>query len=212
MIPSAILKKYSAFSKDRIYSGCALLYQYLHSYKPFPRRDKKNLYTILVMLEGLMDTEILLKYVINQAKELQHIKFIIRSHPALPITFLLSKMGKNISELPLNIEVSYSKEITEDVKRCDVGLYWQTATSLEALMLGRPIIWFDRGDVLSLDPLFGFSEFKWTVQFETPLSSVLIKIKNLTNDEYNFRMQNGRKYVSKYFCQCNEKSLSYFIV
>ena len=207
-----IIKKYSFVSADRIWPGCALLYQYLYDYKPFSRRHKSKSCTILVMLEGVFEASKLLDYAINQAYNLPTVKFVVRSHPSLPFEVLLQSIGKRQIELPINLVTSNYNEVSKDVKRCDVGLYWGTATAVEALMMGKPIIWFNRGDVLSFDPLFDFSEFKWTVQFETPISNVLEKINHLTDEEYRFKSLKGIEYVSQYFEQCNEKNIKSFVI
>jgi hypothetical protein len=206
---SKILEKYSFFPGHRIYSACAILYQYLHSHKTILRRGKSK-YTVLVMLEGVLDAGLLLEYAINQAINFPYIKFIIRSHPALPFLDLLKHIGKIKLELPVNIVTSENNKVEDDVKECDVGLYWGTATSVEALMIGVPLIWFDRGDVLSYDPLFEFTDFKWTVQFQSPIDSVLDEINNLTDKEYNSGMLKGREYVSQYFTKCNKANISHF--
>ncbi len=207
-----IIKEYSFVSADRIWPGCALLYQYLYDYKPFSRRHESKSCTILVMLEGVFEASKLLDYAINQAHNLPTVKFVVRSHPSLPFEVLLQSIGKRQIELPMNLVTSNYNEVSKDVERCDVGLYWGTATAVEALMMGKPIIWFNRGDVLSFDPLFDFSEFKWTVQFETPISKVLEKINNLTDEEYRFKSLKGIEYVSQYFEQCNEKNIKSFVI
>ena len=211
LISSNILKRYSAFPKENIHPGCAPLYQYLYSYEDSYDRGKTVSYMVLVMLEGLLETEILVKYVINQARLLPDIKFLIRSHPSLSFESILKNIGGNLLNLPTNIKVSKCKKVSEDVKRCDVGLYWQTATSIEMLMMGRPLIWFDRGDVLSLDPLFEFDSFKWSVTPNMPLSTVLEEIQNMTDGEFFSRSSKGKEYVSQYFNKCSENSLNYFV-
>jgi hypothetical protein len=207
-----IIKKNSFVSADKILPGCALLYQYLYDYKPFSRRYESKSCTILVMLEGVLEASKLLDYAINQAHNLPTVKFVVRSHPSLPFEVLLQSTGKRQTELPVNLVTSNHNKVSKDVERCDVGLYWGTATAVEALMMGKPIIWFNRGDVLSFDPLFDFSEFKWTVQFETPISKVLEKINNLTDEEYRFKSLKGIEYVSQYFEQCNEKNIKSFVM
>jgi hypothetical protein len=206
---SKILKKYSSLPSHKIYSGCALLYQYLYDLKTVSR-GSGLINSVLVMLEGVFDAGLLLKYAINQAKHYSNIKFIIRSHPALPLPNLIKHIGQNISELPSNIKISKNIKVIKDIEECDVGLYWGTATAVEALMIGMPIIWFDRGDVLSYDPLFDFNDFKWTVRFETPICVAIDKINNLTNEEYNSRALKGRQYVSQYFEKCSKTNVGYF--
>jgi hypothetical protein len=205
-----ILKKYSNLPDNFIKPGCALVHQYLYHIQALPRRKHVKIHTVLVVLEGVLEAYKLLTYAINQARDLSFIVFRVRSHPSLGFDSLLKYAGLKQEDLPINMEISNYDEVLEDAKICDIVLYWGTATAVEILMLGRPLIWFDRGDVLSFDPLFDFSEFKWIVRFKTPILSVLEKVNNLTDEEYRLKSLKGIEYVSQYFEQCNEKNIKSF--
>ena len=84
-------------------------------------------------------------------------------------------------------------------------------TSLEALMLGKPIIQFDRGDFLNYDPLFDFIEFKWQVSKESPLNNALNEIQNLPDTCFEKYQKRGRKYVEDYFYPVTKDRLSLFL-
>ena len=76
--------------------------------------------------------------------------------------------------------------------------------------MGRPIIWFDRGDVLSFDPLFDFSEFKWVVNSETSIIKTLKEINNLEDKVYESKANKGIKYVSQYLEKCTSEKVKLF--
>ena len=205
-----ILKKYSHFPVENIFSGCAPLYQYLYNFSAFLKRGPPSRYTVLVMLEGVLEARVLLQYAISQAMCLPYVKFLVRSHPSLPIESLLKNMETSLIELPGNIYISDCDKVSDDVERSDVGLYWGTATAVENLMMGRPIIWFDRGDVLSFDPLFDFSEFKWVVNSETSIIKTLKEINNLEDKVYESKANKGIKYVSQYLEKCTSEKVKLF--
>jgi hypothetical protein len=206
-----VLKKYSCYNDENIITGCAFLYQHLHRYKILPRRNPPNVYTVLVMLEGVIETSSLLKYAINQAYDLPNVKFLVRAHPSFPLEMILTHMEVDLDNLPNNMIASNCANVLDDIKNCDVGLYWCTATSAEVLMMGRPIVWFDRGDVLNFDPLFDFHDFKYVVQESTPIVDTLLKINSLIDDEYKLKANKGREYISQYFEQCSDQNIKFFV-
>ena len=88
---------------------------------------------------------------------------------------------------------------------------WGTTVSLEALMVGKPIIHFDRGDLLNYDPLFEFSDFKWKVQRKDSLHTIIQNIQALPETLYCEHQQQGRKYVEQYFFPVTDGNMSKFL-
>ena len=207
-----ILKRYSSFSDEKIAIGCALRYQYLYDFKLLPRRmASENPFVILVALEGQVEVASLLSYAIDQARELPDVKFKIRTHPVLTFKVLLKFMGMNESDLPANIFVSNVSKVAEDIKECDVVLYWGTTVALEALMMGRPVIHFNRGDVLNYDPLFEFADFKWVMTRTGAMQEVLSEIQGLEDKDYLLLSNQGRSYVEQYLSRVNNSNMSNFL-
>ena len=66
-----------------------------------------------------------------------------------------------------------------DVENSSTVLCRGTTVALEALMMEKPLIHFDRGNFLSYDPLFEFDDFKWTVRKSQELSPVLAERERL---------------------------------
>jgi hypothetical protein len=149
-VPATIMERNGALPKERLREACALRFGYLYNFKPMPRRSLQDRFLVLVVLEGVKDVLPLVKYVLGQAPHCRNVKLRIRTHPVLPFERLLSFLGRDV-EIHDNVEVSHGRSILEDLKDCDVVLYWGTTVALEALMLGRPVINFDRGDSLSYD-------------------------------------------------------------
>jgi hypothetical protein len=207
-----ILKRYSFFSNEKILSGCALRYQYLYEYDLLARRPPSHQpFKLLIALEGVVEVTELLSYAIAQALELPNIRFTVRTHPILPLNKLLAILGMSINDLPENMFVSNARKVSEDIEQCDAVLYWGTTVAVEALMMGRPTINFDRGDVISYDPLFEFNEFKWITRHDCSLQNILAEIKCLTDVEYIHRRLLGRDYVEKYLAKIDEQSMESFL-
>ena len=109
------------------------------------------------------------------------------------------------------MENSTYSEVLEDLKDCDAILYWGTTVAMEALMVGKPIIQFDRGDLLNYDPLFEFTDFKWQVQMKDSLQKIIQKIQALPETQYCKHQQQGRKYMEQYFYPVTKENLKKFL-
>ena len=117
----------------------------------------------------------LLNYALSQAVLIKDAVFRMRTHPAFPWNQLLSLSSWD-KVVPENVENSTYSEVLEDLKDCDAILYWGTTVAMEALMVGKPIIQFDRGDLLNYDPLFEFVDFKWQVQRKDSLKKIILSL------------------------------------
>jgi hypothetical protein len=208
-VPVDILKKYSTFKKEFIQAACALRFDYLFKYEHLPRRKSQDFLSILVVLEGVKDVLSLVEYVFDFASRLSNVRFRIRAHPVLPFEKLLECLGKNVKQV--NCDISHDVTILEDITNCDVVLYWGTTVALEALMMGRPVIHFDRGDVLSYDPLFDLESFKWKVTALDDLSHVIDSIRGMSDHEYYKLQKSARQYIMNYFHPISDITLSQFL-
>jgi hypothetical protein len=209
-IPASIVERYGALSDGRIRVACALRFGYLYSLDSLPRQNFPDSFRVLVVLEGVRDVLPLVKYVLDHAPTCRKMKFRIRAHPVLPFDRLLSHLGRN-AKINDNVEVSHGRSILEDLEECDVVLYWGTTVALEALMLGKPVVHFDRGDTLSYDPLFELEDFKWTVDAVADLNAILNEIRTLPDQEYYVLQERARQYVMEYFLRPQDNSMSQFL-
>ncbi len=207
-VPSGIMRHYGMLSDDCIRPACALRYDYLYNIDY--REKKKGRFLVLVALEGVLEVLPLLEYVFDQAPKCSNAFFRIRAHPVMPLPEVLSRLGRRIDPEG-NIETSSGGTVVSDVEKSSAILYWGTTVALEALMMGKPLIHFDRGDLLSYDPLFEFNDFKWTVGKNKDLHTVLEEIRNLSDEKHAVLSERGRNYISSYFNKVNEKSMSKFL-
>ena len=209
-VTASILKKYSFFTAENINSGAALRYKYLYNLDKIKNVHNEP-YIILVALEGALEASSLLQYVINQAKILSNIRFIIRAHPVITLDTLIKFSKIKWNDVTRNIEVSHSSEVFDDVSKSHAVLYWGSTISVEALMIGKPLICFDRGDALSYDPLYEFTSFKWNVNSNSNLTGVVNEIQLMRDNEYKLKRDEGIKYVKKYFVEPSQNNMNFFI-
>jgi len=210
-IPAEIIREYGAFPPDRVKAACALRYEYLRGLKPTARSaDDGEPFTVLVAPEGMAEAVDLIRYALDQAVRCPDVRFRIRTHPLTPLRTYLEALGRSLEAYP-NVEVSGFAEVAEDISRCDALLYWGSTVALEGLMIGVPLIHYDRGDMLSYDPLFRFDRFKWTVSRETPLADVVGEIRRLDQAVRDRLSGEGRAYIERYFLPVTDAGLALFL-
>ena len=215
-IPKQILAAYSSYPKDRIHIGCALRFESLQKLPLLPRKKlihnkKEKKFTLLIAFGGSKEEVPLLDYVLQQTQENLDIVFRARTHPTFSFEQLYKHSLWKNRNLPENLETSIEPTVIEDLKNCDAVLYWGTTVSLEALMMGKPIIQFDRGDFLNYDPLFEFQDFKWQVKNDYSLEPILKEIQTIPELQYKKLQKKGQEYVKSYFYSVNPERLSLFL-
>ncbi|MBU2511639.1 hypothetical protein KJ966_09870 [bacterium] len=206
-IPALIMQKYGNYPSNRIYQACALRYDYLHN-SNFSDLKKSRINQVLIPLEGDKDVISLVEYVKEQSIFLKDRTFKFRAHPSLPFERLSAMM--NWENVPKNIEISQGTSVLEDIENCDTVLYWGTTVALEAIMAGKPVIHFDRGDLLSFDPLFDLDAFKWQVDKSQELLSIIDQIECIPIDEYKDLHTIARDYVKNYFFPVTDDVIKLF--
>jgi predicted glycosyltransferase len=69
---------------------------------------------------------------------------------------------------------------------------------MEAIALGIPAIYLDLGNFLNTDPMFGWSDFKWTVTEPFQLIDIIEHIESMHQDKFKNLQQQGVNYVYSY--------------
>jgi hypothetical protein len=211
MITKKILLKYGSYPKGQIEVGCALRFESLQNLPLLKcRKESKQNFVLLVAFGGSQEEIPLLNYALGQATLNKDVIFCMRTHPTIPWDRLLLFSKSDIT-LPENVRTSTYSEVLEDLKSCDAVLYWGTTVALESLMVGKPVIHFDRNDLLNYDPLFEFTDFKWQVQQKDSLHTIIQDIQAIPENLYYEHQQQGRKYMEEYFYPVTKENLDKFL-
>ena len=207
-ITRGILERYSSYPWDRIKSSCALRHEYIYKLK---KKDVTKNRKILVALEGVYECYKLVNFVFNALSNSKEFQVIIRTHPARPFGKIRRDLCFNI-DLHENFSVSNRKSLKDDLAEIDVLIYWGSTVSMEALMMGIPVIHVSLDDIVTVDPLFDCHHLKWTVENIESLMDVISTIYNLSGQDYLFQYNKAKLYVERYFKKVTDNRLSEFIV
>lgn len=206
--PKRIMERYGCYDTGRIQEACALRFEYLFNIQPKPR-SRSN--CILVALEGVFRVYQLVNYVLRELKESMDYKVNIRTHPAMPLRQIIHKLDYDIESFP-HISLSENASLQQDLSESDMVIYWGSTVALEALMMGKPVIHFDSGDILSYDPLFECHHLKWVVNQHTTLLKVIEEIYDMSDEEFYLQLTQAKEYLDDYFYRITDERLSEFIV
>lgn len=130
----------------------------------------------------------------------------VRPHPSVPLE-------DAFKVAPLTRQDFYSastSSLADDLQWADVVLYSSTTVGLEALAMGIPVVHLDLGTFLDEDPMFGWSEFKWSVADPSDLVKTIQQIEAIPEEMFEQLQHKGQKYVSEYLRPVTPSALKSF--
>lgn len=208
-IPKRIIERYGALNGGVIVPACALRHEYLFTFSA-EKRLRSGI--ILLALEGVPDICGMVNYCLQQLGNNDTYKILIRTHPVLPIKRIQHKLIAPLKSFH-NVIVSEggSRLLKEDIQRAEMVMYWGSTVGMEALWMGKPVIHYDNGSVLSYDPLFECSHLKWSVNGHSSLVSVLNDISVMSDQEFQDQEQKAKEYLHQYFHDITEENMKGFL-
>jgi len=191
-IPRRILIKIGRYPESRVAAGVAL--------RQPPgtgvlREGKQALRRILVVLSSSVDEYVRSLLLLNEAfRGNKDYNVTVRNHPTIPLSAALNVLGP----VEFEFQNSSSKSAAEDLAQCDVVFYTSSTVALEAVALGIPVVYLDLGDFMDPDPLFDFSDLKWTVTRAADVAPVLKRIDSLSAPDLQKRRLSAAAYAVSY--------------
>ena len=207
-ITKDILEKYGSYPKNIIKSSCALRHEYIYELKrkAFTRSCK-----ILVALEGVYECYRLVNFVFNALSNTKDFQVVIRAHPARPFDRIKNELCFDIDS-HTKFSVSNQKSLKDDLEDVDILIYWGSTVSLEALMMGIPVIHVSLDDIVNVDPLFDCRYLKWAVGNTEELQNAVNTIYSISEKDYLDQYNEAKSYVERYFKKVTDNRLSEFII
>jgi len=206
--PKEIMEKYGNYKNGMIETSCGLRFEYLFN---LPVSKRKETGSILLALEGIFEVYEMVNYVLRQLMNKPEYTVTIRTHPVLPLKSFKGKLIADPESMP-NFNLSTGRSLKDDIMSADIIIYWGTTVALEGLSMGKPVIHYDMGTVLSYDPLFECRSLKWTVTRETSLHETIQAIYNLSDEEFYRQQEEAKRYLGSYFYPVTEDNMQKFII
>lgn len=117
----------------------------------------------LVIPDGTIEECLLIfAFVLDAARILPDITFIIRMHPVMPFSTVVDR-DERLRSLPENVRISH-ETIDVDFGRCRWALYRGSGAAIRAVAAGlRPFYFKPPGEKLGIDPLYTMETWKRVV-------------------------------------------------
>ena len=206
IINQKTILKFSEYNKNFVFPACALRFEHLKKIKIKKRKKIKN---ILIALEANTEMKYLMNYIANQTLKLKKLNFVIRPHPMLPLSDILTKTDYPIIDHN-NVTVSFNSLIN-DLKSSDLCIYWGSTVSLEAIKMGIPIVHFRNNSILDYDPLYNFHYLKWIINYKSDLSKTIEKINSINSNKYKSLIRKSNIFLENFFFKVNNNNVKKFL-
>jgi len=201
-----ILKDMGNFPEEKLTAGPAFRFQGLYEKRFQPRKSNNKI--LVAFSIGLDDSINFLKFMLKTLGENKNYSVLIKCHPSMPMEKILSA-GK--LKLPKSFRVIEDRSISELLDEVDMMIYSDTTASMEALMMGIPVIYLDIDSLYEKDALFECNNLKWSVKSPKELKSAINDIYNMTDREYKKQQKLARKYMENYFSRVSEEKMEEFL-
>lgn len=174
------------------------------------RKQGKLITKVLVVLATSLEEYVNTLLFLEQAfADENRFDLQIRPHPSL------MPLEPALEIAPLARSDFYTQStgsIVDALQRADVVLYASSTVCLQAAALGIPTVYVDLGFHVNTDPMFGWNEFKWSVEEPSEVIAVIKQIESLTEETFNQRQQEGRDYAESYLQPVTSDRLESFWV
>ena len=204
-ITRQILIERCHYPAQKLVPGCALRQDYAITSEPTARTKHKR---ALVQLWSVQKSARLINFLHASGIHPDKYRLTLNPHPCNPLEVLIPHLDfKYDHHFPLAVGT-----LNENFKTHDLVIYHGTTTCLDALANGLPVISVEFADFITVDPLFEFTDFKWTARHPAELEQVIETVYALSDEEYYHRQQKGFEFVKKYFYPVNEENLKRFLI
>ncbi|MBN1693513.1 MAG: hypothetical protein JW845_08180 [Dehalococcoidales bacterium] len=202
------LFKESGYDPGRVVCGGAIRYTYLiQNGETSTQRDTTQPVILVALSFDKNETVELAWKVIRAYEDKKQYKIILKFHPAFPYGFVRKKIGI----LPRHFSVS-ERPISELLPECNMLIYTITATSIEALALGVPVLHIKSDFTIDRDNLAGFPpDVRPSASTPENILKATEKILNMDQDELTRKRQLWAEVVADLFGPVDDSTFDLFL-
>ena len=192
----------SGFETVDIHIAGAVRYRNLLVTPPAESIPKTSPVVLVTPSTGFYDALELVHKVLGAFKDKPQIQVVIKPHPSLPIDALTS----HIPGLPPHIWIS-TQPVSELLARADILLYTESATSIEALFRGIPVVHVQSDLRIDMNPLEGYDLVPSVAGPEELASTVhrLLSTSHVRRSEY-------RRIAAEFFAPVRDDFAEIFVI
>jgi len=192
------------YPAERVITGCALRQDYVISGE---RVERKQTRRVLAQLWSVEKSARLINFIHAAGIHPGKYHVTISPHPCNPLEKLIPHLDFQYKDH----FTLFTGSLKESFSVNDLVIYHGTTACLDALANGLPVINVEFDDFITVDPLFEFHDFKWTVSKPEELAGAIDAIYALSDEEYYQRQQKGFEFVKNYFYPVTEENMKKFL-
>ena len=205
-ITRGIMERYGRYRPGMLEPACALRYEYLFNQPPAGRTRRGH---ILLALGASPEVADMARYVLKQIGKDPAYRIRIRPHPYLAWSYFSRRLGIDLSRYP-QAELSQGGDLRADLKWADTVMYWESTVGLEALSIGKPVIHFNRGELVSFDPLASCPYLRREVTGRDELVPLLASLDGMTDEDFNREQHLAGQFLAEYFYMNSRENMAKF--
>jgi hypothetical protein len=192
------------YPAERVVAGCALRQDYVISGE---RVERKQTRRVLAQLWSVEKSARLINFLHAAGIHPGKFHVTISPHPCNPLEKLIPHLDFEYRDH----FTLFTGSLKESFSVNDLVIYHGTTACLDALANGLPVINVEFDDFITVDPLFEFHDFKWTVSKPEELAGAIDAIYAMSDEEYYRRQQKGFEFVKNYFYPVNDENMRKFL-
>lgn len=206
-ITKILMEDIFKFPKYFVKVGCALRQELVFSGKKHDK-NRKEAFELFVVLAANLDEYVKTLRFLDKASLGADYLIKIRPHPITDFNkALVIYKPRNFNYVLEGSETA----LYDSLKSSDIVLYASSTAGIEALSIGKPLVYIDFGDFINPDPLFNFSDFKWKCENPDDLVKVLGEIRSLDEVSLKEKQRKGMLYAREYFYPVNSENIKAFL-
>jgi len=155
-------------------------------------------FRIVVLLGGMFNNAIFLKWVNRARIDLPRHHLLIKGHPVYGSENAIKGAGINLSKYN-DIDDISSLSILDTLKMADCIVYKGTTVGISALAAGIPAIHIDDGGLQTDDTLFNSGGLSFSVSTPEDFCTVISNIINMENKTKQAWVKKAKKYAGQYY-------------
>jgi hypothetical protein len=187
------LKEQGRYPDDLLRSGFALR----QVQRPaLPRRSDAALVRLLfVTSSSVAELAAAGRCLLAVAKRRPAWKLAIRPHPEFPLRWLPAELA---NELRAHASDFSGSALTDNLHWSDAAVYVSSTAALEALMVGRPVVNLDVGDLLSVDPVIEAVPLHARARSAEEVIAAVERLTAMQPDEFRRALEASRDFTARY--------------
>jgi len=199
------LEQHGGYPADLLRAGCALRQSSLVADDDAPRVYGR---VLLALSSSRFELVAAIEFMMRAVAERNDLQIGIRPHPEFPLSLLPDHLRKWVQDQAIDLS---GTPLQENLRWCNVTAYVSSTVALECLMLGKPVINLDLGEIVIPDPVLDPPPLWQRVADPDAFVAALDDTDAVPAEIRLTYMHRTREYMRAYFSPVNPDAIDLFL-